>query len=196
MRALALTGAVVLTACSSGPAGSDSSTAQAVLPLGPSASASSPTASAGTSSPGSPSPAPLPAAAREHTPKGAEAFVRHFLAEYNRAVTTPAPGLLRPMSLPSCKTCAGLEDDVTALIKDGEKYLVAPVRIDAVTCVVCAPAEPTWIVDSWLFSRPAKIANSAGVVMQITESSSDLLDFSLQWKSGQWTVSRIRLVKP
>ncbi|MCH8613297.1 DUF6318 family protein [Arsenicicoccus dermatophilus] len=51
----------------------------------------------------------IPAAARAHTPEGAEAFVRYFIDQVNVAWTTPRTGLIASLSLPTCKSCTNLE---------------------------------------------------------------------------------------
>ena len=168
-----------------------------MVPVGPVAKRS-PSASPVVPEPGTTTasvrPAPLPPAARQRTAKGAEAFVRHFLAEYNRAVTTPAVGLLRPLSLQSCATCHGFEDDVQALIRDHERYKVTPLRVDGVTCVACGAEQvPAKLVHAWVYSRPAEIVDRDDKVVQTIDPSSDILQFEVRWKGDGWAADKVKL---
>lgn len=200
--ALVLTSAVSLlggAACSSAPMGDADPATGAVLPAGPASAASSATPSPSTTTrtvAAVAGPAPLPAMARARTRKGAEAFVRHFLAEYNRAVTTPVAGLLDPLSISSCKSCVGFAEDIHELIEDQERYAVAPLRVDGVTCVACGSRQgKTWFVYAWIFSNAVEIFDRRGDVVQAMESSSDVLAFDVQWHEGTWKAARIRVVR-
>ena len=70
------------------------------------------TGTGGSPSPSMTSPSPsvsatveVPAAAREQTEKGAEAFVRFFFDEVNQAWTKPASGLVAGQSESGCQFC-------------------------------------------------------------------------------------------
>ncbi len=93
---------VVVTGCdaSGDPEGTAS---PSVSSASPSASPSpSPTPSASPSGP------EVPAAAREHTDAGAEAFVKFFFEQFNEAWTEPQSGLIEGLSDPECKFCRKL----------------------------------------------------------------------------------------
>ena len=63
----------------------------------------------------------IPAAARAHTPAGAEAFVRYFYRAAEHRLDPPARRDLVPAlpSLPSCKTCTAFEKTANRLVKTG-----------------------------------------------------------------------------
>lgn len=100
------------------------------------------------------------------------------------------------MSLPSCKTCAGFEEDVQALMRDRERYHVAPLRVDRAACSRCGPeSAPFWYVDAWVYSRPVSIVDRQGKPVQLMESSHDGLNFEVQWRNGAWKAARIRVIR-
>lgn len=197
-----LTSAVSLlggAACSSAPMGDADPATGAVLPAGPASAASSATPSPSTTTrtvAAVAGPAPLPAMARARTRKGAEAFVRHFLAEYNRAATSPTIGLLRPLSQKSCKTCAGLEEDVQDLTRDQQRFSIAPLRVDGVTCVACGDDQgEEWYVNVWVYQRKADVVNRVGKVARTIDAVSDVMQFGVRWVSAQWSVAEVKLVR-
>lgn len=199
-----LTSAVVMvggSACSSGPAGSGPSSVGAVLPTGPSASVPPATVNTSTPSAGFATPAPLPAVARERTRKGAEAFVRHFLAEYNRAVTTPATGLLTPLSLSTCGTCDGLESHARWLTKHDSRFGAAPLNDRMVNGVGSSanpelvPSDPVYFVEALPQQRRTAITDRGGRVVKWVPGVSGRMEFELRWLYGKWQVAKIRVVR-
>ena len=93
------------------------------------------TSSPATSSPATSSPATdpnIPAAARAHTPAGAEAFVRYFYSQLNVAWSKPQAGLISVLSLATCKTCTTLEDTSSSMISKHERMVGDTARIDSV----------------------------------------------------------------
>lgn len=215
---LALAGATALAGCTASAPDSSSPSlpSSSLVSPGPVVLPESPADSASSSSSSSPSPTVpavpssavpsspavvaagvVPAAARQRTPAGAMAFVRHFFAEYNRAVTTPATGLLAPLSLPTCSTCSALDGDAQKLVEVEEKYVVPPCRVESVTCVECSEEQETqWGMGAWVFSRRADIVDRAGVVRQTTASSSDMFMATIEWRAQGWSMARLRVARP
>ena len=101
------------------------------------------------------------------------------------------------MSLPSCKTCTGFEEDIQELIDDRVRYAVAPVRVDRVACSSCGPDPgPFWYVNAWVFSRPVGILDTRGRRVHFqNQSSHDGLNFEVQWRDGAWKAARIRVIR-
>lgn len=139
-------------------------------------------------------------AARARTRKGAVAFVRHFLAEYNRAVTTPATGLLPPLSLPSCKTCDGLEDHSRRLVKDGHRFAAAPVRNDLVhgvgssTSTEVVAFDPVFFVEAMPQQRAVEVLDRAGRRVRQIPAEDGVVEFELRWAAGGWRVAKIKVL--
>lgn len=123
---VAILAASILLAGCSGSAKPEPSASSSSLPSSTSTPAvsTSPSATAPRTDPN------VPAAARVHTPAGAEAFVRYFHDQLNVAWRTPKTGLLPPLSLPECKTCGALEDNAADLLAKHEHVSGDPVRID------------------------------------------------------------------
>lgn len=87
----------------------------------PGTTSSSPTA---TTKPGraSSAAAEIPAAARSHDAAGAEAYVRFYLAQVNKAWFTPSPEALSALSLPACKPCNNFVGTAETLKQSGRRY--------------------------------------------------------------------------
>lgn len=71
----------------------------------------------------------IPAAARAHTPAGAEAFVRYYFERLNVAWTAPRAGILSPLCQASSKACAAYEKTAARLVKEGHRYDGNPVTV-------------------------------------------------------------------
>jgi len=124
LLALSLAASTLLAGCGGDPkpAAASSGTSRPPATATPTTSAS-PTATPRTTDPN------IPAAARAHTPAGAEAFVRYFYAQVNSAWTKPTSGLIPKLSSPNCKSCAALEATASGLVKSGQRYNGPPATI-------------------------------------------------------------------
>ena len=102
LLAVPLAASMLLAACGvdSKPGASSSSTATSLTTTAAPTTTASPTATATRTTDRN-----IPAAARAHTPAGAEAFTRYFFAQLNSSWSTADPWLLPPLSEPGCKTC-------------------------------------------------------------------------------------------
>jgi predicted lipid-binding transport protein (Tim44 family) len=102
----------------------------------PGAIASSPTATAkGTAA--SPTPTSktdpnIPAAARAHTPAGAEAFVRYFYSQLNIAWSRPKAGLISSLSAATCKTCGNFEQEAAKSVNKNERVIGQSIVLSSV----------------------------------------------------------------
>lgn len=147
VSAAALT--VALSACTSGGGGSPTTSAPSSAPTtGTATTATSTTTPGGATGTGSgttkaPDPAAsaaassaavagIPAAAKAHTPAGAEAFTRYFMQVVNKAWTTPTVGAISALSEPSCKSCSALESTSAELAAQGLRAQAAPVTVETV----------------------------------------------------------------
>lgn len=101
--AVGLLAGLVLVACSSGAADEPERTTSTSAAT--SEAAATPTES-------TPAPPQMPPEAREATPEGAAAFVRHFFQLVNYAYATGDTEPLRRASHSDCETCASVVDQV------------------------------------------------------------------------------------
>lgn len=158
---LVLAGAVALGGCSGEEAPDPS----------PSVSSGSSTASASPSASVTPSPTvtesgpAIPAAAREQTEAGAEAFVRFFFDELNTAWTEPQAGLIESLSDPTCEFCTNTEATATRLVADRHRYSTKPVEVTAVDQFVGAPTGQQYVAVT-LVQRRSDVVDADGAVVR------------------------------
>lgn len=117
--ALTLACAIGLAACSGGSAKPSPTSAmppkQTTTPT-----AKTPTATATTTA--YKGPASVPIAARARTDAGRIAFAKHYIDQINETGKNPQVGVLEPLALPTCKTCANFAAAVKSLEKSGRRY--------------------------------------------------------------------------
>jgi hypothetical protein len=173
LLALPVAASMLLTGCGGDtkPDASRSSTASSLPTTTP-----APTTSARTTSTTSPTPDPnIPAAARLHTPAGAEAFVRYFSA----------------LSSPSCKSCAGLEATAADLVKKGQHYDGSPVTIVSVNHLgEGIPGHPEILVRFTQENR--KVIDKAGNVVLTDQRKQGKFVATLGWSSRGWSVATVK----
>ena len=106
----------------------------------------SPSASSSSASPSaSPTPSPtasgpeVPAAAREKTDAGAEAFVKYFFDQFNVAWTKPEAGLISSLSTKDCKFCSTTETQAKWLVDNKQRYDKLPVTLLDMEAIAGAP---------------------------------------------------------
>ena len=193
---------VVLVGCttngSSGPTtGSSASTSQVTvavtaLPTTSSPPSSDPTASAtGTAMP---LPVDLPVAAREQSAAGAEAFMKFFYAEVNRAWTRPATGLIPPLCLSTSKSCAALEGNAAELVKNRQRYDGDPGTILSVLALGSGAPE-TIAVDIRGRSERRNVVDANGVIVSTDPLEESHFEAKLKWVGDGWRIIDIWGVK-
>lgn len=206
LTAAGLIAAGALAGCS-GAAGTSQGTTTAtheLPPATPGTSAASPTsppaATTSTTSPTTAAPtatstaAPaIPAAARAHTPEGAEAFTRYFIDQVNVAWTTPKTGLISALSLPTCKSCASLEAEAKSLQEQGARYEKATVSARSVQWGEDAKTKQT-VVTAVVVDTPAALLGTPSSTAVGTPSSSPRA-FELAKVGGSWRVREIKVLK-
>lgn len=155
------------------------------------------TTAAPTSTSASTSPAPspttdpnIPAAARAHTPAGAEAFVRYFYSQLNLAWTTPATGLLSALSAPTCKTCSALEGTAADLVSKkqhyrGDAYSVKSVGSIGESEVLVVGEQPIGAV----------IASNGSVVKSKSKAEPAKFIATVVWSAKGWRINEIKVLK-
>jgi hypothetical protein len=159
----------------------------------PSASVTSASPSPSASSP-SPTASPsvdIPAAAREKSDKGAEAFVRYFFDQVNLAWTKPQAGLVTALADSGCQFCLKTEGDTEDLVRTGQRYKSQPIPLTSATVLSgAAPSGQSFVRTNATQNRVDVLDASNAVVR--TDSKKELqLMTGLIWKGGRWFVYEV-----
>jgi hypothetical protein len=151
--------------------------------------ASTPTASASATASRTTDPN-IPAAARAHTPAGAEAFVKYFYAQLNIAWNRPKTGLISSLSASTCRTCAAFEGSAADLAfkhqhYQGDAYAVA---------TIASVGKDEWLV---VGEQPpgAVIDSNGAVVKRKTAAQESKFVVAIEWSSGGWRINEIKVLK-
>jgi hypothetical protein len=197
--ALAAIGLVLVVAgCTSGGAsGPPTGTAGSTTAVTSTATAS--VASSGTDPTASPTgtamplPTDVPAAAREHSAAGAEAFVRFFFTQANRAWSEPRPGLLPPLCLSSSKGCASLESTAASMAANRQRYDGNPISLTLVTAMGSG-GETDLSVDVQGKQEARRVLNSEGHVVRSDTAKRIHFQIDLLWIGDGWRVVETKVV--
>ncbi|WP_367616051.1 DUF6318 family protein [Phycicoccus avicenniae] len=179
--ALGVTGLLLVGGCSE-PEGTDPS---------PSASPSaSPTASESPSDSPSPSPSPsetsdVPAAAREQTPEGAEAFASYYMDVLNQAMTSAEPDGPEALSADSCRFCGRALETVRQLSSDNQVYEEAPARLENLRPGGDAPQDQVFI-RARLVQVGANVLDDDGEVVSTDQSGTAEVLVGVGWTDDGW----------
>jgi hypothetical protein len=164
----------------------------------PNAPTSAPTTTAPTTSPTT---APdtkvdpnIPAAARAHTPAGAEAFVKYFFQRMNVAWTSPKAGIVSPLCQTSSKACAAYEKTASRLIKEGHRYDGSPVTIKFIG-VLDATNPDTYDVLVTLVQERRSEVDSDGRVIVTDKRKNFKASVELLYTGHAWSVATIKIMK-
>ncbi len=132
----------------------------------------------------------IPAAARAHTPAGAEAFVRYFYSQLNIAWGKPQAGLISGLSAMTCKTCAALEGSAVELASKrqhyaGEVFAVETVGATGESEVLVTGEQP----------EGAVIDINGSVVRSKAKAEKAKFIVTLAWSPGGWRVLEMKVLK-
>jgi len=183
-----LAASILLAACGGGAKPDASSTRTS-----PSTSTPAPTVS--VSSTTAPTIDPnIPAAARAHTPAGAEAFVKYFFERLNVAWTAPRAGILSPLCQASAIACTAFEKTATRLTNAGHHYDGNPLTIGFIGPLGVPSTEQLGVL-AIVVQEPRREIDAAGKTF-VTDKRKDLrFDFELLYIGQGWSVSSINLMK-
>lgn len=152
----------------------------------------SPSVSSSSASPSaSPSPSPtatgpeVPAAAREKTDAGAEAFVRYFYTRINEAWTKPDSTALVDLSASTCQFCMKMTDRARALEKAKQRYASDPVTVGDLRKVPNAP-EGSVFFDMELTQNQVDIVDVNGAVVDADDRKQGYFDVGVRWQEARW----------
>jgi Family of unknown function (DUF6318) len=178
--AVVVGGAGVLGGCQSGamPTASGSGTASTSATTGSPSPSSSPSPSTSPS-------VEIPAAAREKSDKGAEAFVRYFFDQVNVAWTTPRAGLIAAVSDGGCQFCSTTEGAADALTKARQKYLEDPVTVRGVDPLAGAPEGQKYLYVDMIQNR-VDIVDADGKVVTTDKKKTLPSNVAVIWAKDSW----------
>ena len=157
----------------------------------PSAGSASATSSASPSATPSPSASEtasgpeIPAAAREQTEAGAEAFVRFFFDQVNTAWTEPRAGLIKSFSDPKCEFCSKTEATAARLVSDRQRYSSNPVEVTAIDQFVGAPSGQEYLAVT-LVQRRVDVLDADGSVVSTDQRKNLDRYVAVIWTDGEW----------
>lgn len=190
--ALTLACATGLVACSGEsdkPAPASTSTTSA-SPTQQSTTPTTTTATPKTTTNGYKGPVSVPVAARARTDAGRIAFAKHYIDQINETGKNPKVGVLEPLALPSCKTCANFASTVKSLETSGRKY-----KGNSFTAISSLFPKPTDrdIVEIIVDSPRLQVLNKKGIVYKVYPGDKRAgLVFYLGWFS-KWIVKEIKI---
>jgi hypothetical protein len=180
-----LAASLLLAACGGGakPDASSTSTSPSTYTSAPTVSVSSTTAPAIDPN--------IPAAARAHTPAGAEAFVRYFYSQVNAAWTAPSSGLISTLSSPGCKSCAELEATAHDLTQKKQHYDGPPVTIVSVGALAEASPGQLQILVTFV-QEHRNVVDASGHVALTDQRKSGKFVATLGWSNQGWSVAAVK----
>jgi hypothetical protein len=183
-----LAASILLTACGGGAKPDPSSSFSTTT------STSAPTVSVSPTTAGPTIDPNIPAAARAHTPAGAEAFVRYFIERVNLAWTGPRAGIVAPLCQASSKACAAYEKEATRLAKEGHRYDGNPVTIKFIGVLDATKTTKYEVLANLVQERRSQI-DGAGKIY-VTDTQKNLrLDFALLYADLGWSVATIKIMQ-
>lgn len=204
--AAAMSAALLLGGCSGG-SGSDagssaatpSSSASEVVASSPAASTSEtpsePASSSATSSASASGTAAgaagVPEAARQHTEDGAVAFAKYYVSLLNSTGLKPTTGVLPPLALSSCKTCANYEGNVRWLKKNELRNSANAATVEFSRSLSSAP---TFTVETVVTQNAIDVVTDSGSPRKSYNLEEHLgLVFDLRWTAEGWRIATIKI---
>ena len=181
-----LAASILLSACGGGAKPDPSSSTSP----SPTTSTSAPPRSASPTTAGPTIDPNIPAAARAHTPAGAEAFVRYFYSQLNIAWSKPQAGLITSLSAKTCKTCAALEGTAVDLAAKGSHYRGEVLTVETIGSI--SESEVLVVGEQPIGS----VIDSKGAVVKSGIKVQPLkFVVTVAWPARGWLVQEIRVRK-
>ncbi len=136
----------------------------------------------------------VPAAARAHTPAGAEAFTRYFFERSNAAWTGPQAAIMSPLCQPSAVACTALEKEAERLVKEGHRYDGNPITIKYIGVLDATNPIKYDVLANVVQERRSEIDRAGRIY--VTDKRKDLrFHFVLSYIDQAWSVSSLKAVK-
>ena len=183
-----LAASILLSACGGGDKPDPSSSTSS-----PTTSTSTPTAPVSPTTAGPTIDPSIPAAARAHTPAGAEAFVRYFIQRVNLAWTAPRAGILSPLCQASAIACSANEHTATRLTKEGHHYNGNPITVVFIGLLDSTGKNQLGIIANVIQERRSEV-DAAGKIYVTDQHKNLRLHFELLYTGQAWSVASTKLV--
>ena len=113
------------------------------------------------------------------------AFVKFYIAQVNRAWSTPDASLLQGLFDGACETCATYAAAAVQFKTEGMRVQGDAVEVTSAQASESGPAGQMF-VDMQFRQTAAPIVNEAGVVQSRPEVAEFPVRAALVWKEGQW----------
>jgi Family of unknown function (DUF6318) len=181
-----LAASILLSACGGGAKPGPSSSTSS-----PTTTTSAPTASVTPTTAGPTIDPNIPAAARAHTPAGAEAFVRYFYQQVNAAWTTPSAGLISALSSRVCKSCSELETTANQLLQKKQHYDGPPVTVVSVGGLADLSPSQAQILVTFI-QEHRNVVDASGHVELTDERKTGKFVATLGWSTQAWSVLAVK----
>lgn len=156
-----------------------------------------PTPVAATSTPPATTPpidvlAAMPAEAKQHTAKGAEAFARYFFETSSRLAVSPVRGEFSKLCVAGAKPCAWREDTLQEMVVDGWRSNGPELTVDETAIISDTPLSDKYAYVTVMITQFAtrKIASSGTDLGEYTAAKAYPADVGLEWTSSGWRVSQ------
>jgi hypothetical protein len=149
----------------------------------------------------SPSPSPslappvLPAAAKQPTQAGAEAFYRYFWDVYSYSYAGLDTSILKAVSiLPECTYCAAVAKNIETAQSMNLRYSGGRVKVDL---TVAAPGKPTdGLLINGLIDQASSVATSSSASSETFPPKVKVsADAVARWLDGQWAMAEVKVAK-
>ena len=187
-----LAGVVALAAgCTTDPQPAPPTTTSGVV------SPTSPTSLPSPSTSASPTsvayPTDLPAEALANTPEGAVAFVRYFLKAVNRGYYGPTPGIVVPLSQPTCRSCAEYQKDFAELADNKRHLDREPFTVTEITVISDTGPGAVYSVDAVIKQNSARVIDATGGTHDTWSATTGVLVVDLIRDGERWTVNEVQV---
>ncbi|NYG05757.1 hypothetical protein BJ986_000244 [Phycicoccus badiiscoriae] len=125
----------------------------------------------------------IPAAARAHTPAGAEAFVKFFMDQVSTAWTKPQAGLIPPLGEPDCLSCQSFERTASDLVAKAQRYESRPSTTISSVAIEGGPRQMVHLV---IQQHEVDVVDRAGKTVLTDKSKRFAVNAELTWRGGRW----------
>lgn len=133
----------------------------------------------------------IPAAARAHTNKGAEAFARYYLQRVNESWVLADASLLTGLSEPACKTCSNFVRTAISL-RESQTHYDGPASTLGVAVVLPRSTANKVIVQIVDVQNSRRILDMTGKVVETVPPVPSLSEVLLTWAGLNWSVREIK----
>lgn len=135
-----------------------------------------------------PSAPAMPEAAKENSKAGAIAFVRHYIAVFNRAQSTGDTQQLAALSSPDCADCQAAIDGLKRIYETGGKIAGGDLEPGPATAAQ-NKAEHRWLVLIRIESGPQSVTTAANAAPSQMPGGTRSMEFGVKHEASTWKVA-------